>query len=1095
MLRLYLSLTLGCSMTAYNDSQRMPRLRKMSLCAPRLPTCNPAPVVGPLIDCREACPGVAYHQLLTAPSAPTYIAALPLPHRLRAPAPRVLPTGGTASASSGGQPAQAKVTSPFATNTVAAVINNAAAAVPATEMHASVLWDAALIGAGGRLPVTTMVIKDASAFLLDDVQQVVRVARVLKCTCIACLPIPIHIGKQIRCARTCVQPLTRSSHLHLQIRDIMALQPQVYRDVLTGSLMASGGTDVGSVVLCLEGSLVLLPPPPPPPVQQQHLHHGSDPPSVASLPLLLRQQTSGGLLQQLPVAVALSSVAANATPPLTPAGGRRGITGPSGTTSTGNVSVDASAAVPACGCASTCTHGCAAALAQAQQQHGPEAQDAGIVPAPGRLALYLVFAETLPAGVLQMVEAELKQLMPVRGGQAGLGIAECDCMHACILAKPLCAAQPTWNMKVTLTHFSPHVCLPPQLFFSALRCAITSGGPMAAGGGSSSSLIAADWRLLHMQLTGMRNVLSTLTSPLVTANGFPHDAAAGAAGASYTSSSAHYRCTPASGAAASAVASGAAGEAAVGGGTAAEGAVPLGVVGDTPPPQQFSGAFSVGGTRSGGPSSRSSGDAGAPGPVGPSSVGVATMPRAFSALDQVPEDPSSREGSDGRANNNGSRSGSGLPTNTTAGAAAPAAVGSGSPSTSRVAPRSVSLTAAHAAELPEGVGGRSNTGTGGTGTLESARSRSGSTTRLRQGLLQATAGSGPISTSRNSTNNNLNSGAGTSGTGHLQRALAALRARLGGGGGAQASQQQAQQPASQPRVSGASSQQQQQLPALTIAMGSVGSNPAGIEVSNSSRFAKSLLRLASTRGAAAAAAVSTGGGAHGGSRLAAVAAEAGGTETVDQGTSGEKRRMFLRTESGPATVSDAAPQTPHAAAAGAVSAGPTVTSQSAAGPVLDARVTAAVSPAVSAGAASHDTAKQMAVSVGLLADLMQRLPGPHRSSPALLLENESDPMSAAIAAAAAAGEPPTRASTGDLMNSAGSARESGAVPPTPALGQQQAQAQQSAGLVQAQQGQQQQPQRQQQSQQQQQNTELLVSTVRSRLTAVLAGSEDSGQAR
>ncbi|PNW70197.1 hypothetical protein CHLRE_17g709900v5 [Chlamydomonas reinhardtii] len=92
-------------------------------------------------------------------------------------------------------------------------------------------------------------------------------------------------------------------------------------------------------------------------------------------------------------------------------------------------------------------------------------------PAPGRLALYLVFAETLPAGVLQMVEAELKQLMPM--------------VFACFRAV------------LSGGNFSPVPAMP-------------YGTPLVTLAQPQYSRVPSDWRLLYEQVTGRTVPLPSL---------------------------------------------------------------------------------------------------------------------------------------------------------------------------------------------------------------------------------------------------------------------------------------------------------------------------------------------------------------------------------------------------------------------------------------------------------------------------------------------------------------------------------------------------------------------------------------------------------
>ncbi|KAG2438065.1 hypothetical protein HXX76_005675 [Chlamydomonas incerta] len=94
-------------------------------------------------------------------------------------------------------------------------------------------------------------------------------------------------------------------------------------------------------------------------------------------------------------------------------------------------------------------------------------------PAPGRLALYLVFAETLPAGVLQMVESELKQLMPM--------------VFACFRAV------------LSGGNFSPVPTMP-------------YGTPLVTLAQPPYSRVPADWRLLYEQVTGRTVPLPSLAT-------------------------------------------------------------------------------------------------------------------------------------------------------------------------------------------------------------------------------------------------------------------------------------------------------------------------------------------------------------------------------------------------------------------------------------------------------------------------------------------------------------------------------------------------------------------------------------------------------
>ncbi|KAG2450689.1 hypothetical protein HYH02_004528 [Chlamydomonas schloesseri] len=107
----------------------------------------------------------------------------------------------------------------------------------------------------------------------------------------------------------------------------------------------------------------------------------------------------------------------------------------------------------------------------------PAGMQAGLpvvtAPAPGRLALYLVFEEALPAGMLQMVESELKQLMPM--------------VFACFRAV------------LSGGNFCPVPYMP-------------YGTPLITLARPPYSRVPSDWRLLYEQVTGRTVPLPSLAT-------------------------------------------------------------------------------------------------------------------------------------------------------------------------------------------------------------------------------------------------------------------------------------------------------------------------------------------------------------------------------------------------------------------------------------------------------------------------------------------------------------------------------------------------------------------------------------------------------
>ena len=157
-------------------------------------------------------------------------------------------------------------------------------------------------------------------------------------------------------------------------------------------------------------------------------------------------------------------------------------------------------------------------------------------PAPGRLALYLVFAETLPAGVLQMVEAELKQLMPVRGGLAWELPSEVACVcgvshmggrcFQLVVCRPAASRLPAVALRCSSrSEARSSEALPcrgfAQMVFACFRAVLSGGNfspvpampygtPLVTLAQPQYSRVPSDWRLLYEQVTGRTVPLPSL---------------------------------------------------------------------------------------------------------------------------------------------------------------------------------------------------------------------------------------------------------------------------------------------------------------------------------------------------------------------------------------------------------------------------------------------------------------------------------------------------------------------------------------------------------------------------------------------------------